>query len=244
MTIRRATLLPCLLLLMAPVLPTAGQQVTAGDSPSTPGLVAPQPAENEAIAYLRLAEQKNRETKSLTADFEQTRIDNIFGDEVKSTGRFWYQDPEKFHAEYSYEGTSEKIWMRDSRMIQYIPQMSQVDIVTLQRGDQAPIHQMLLGFGAEVEKILGVFDVSLAEEDRPGLHGIAFDSKDLGRSLEFHTISIYFEKEEVVPRVIVAEASDNTFVIEMKNIRFNPRINERVFNPQWPDDVVVNVHGR
>jgi outer membrane lipoprotein-sorting protein len=217
--------------------------ISTASAASASVVVAP-PAKEEdpALAFLHRAEARNASTKSLSATFSQTRVDNAFLDEVTSEGEFWYREPAQFRASYKDENSSE-LWMVDGRIIVYVPEIAQVDIITPRQGNRAPIHQMLLGFGTRVEQILSVFDVSMAPEQRPGLLGIEFESRDLARSLEMERITIYFDEERAEPRVIVAQADDSTITIDLKSIKFNPSINDAVFEPSWPDSAFVIEHG-
>lgn len=206
------------------VLPAAGEEEKS-------------PAES-AVEFLRKLEEKNKEIESLHAGFDQVRIDSIFLDEVKSSGHFWYQAPGKFRASYDSRHPSE-IWIFEDHTINYIPSIEQVEIYPLPKGDDAPINQMLLGFGVQTERILEVFDVKALPREEDGLLRIEFLSKDLERSLFFSRIVIHFEEEEVQPRVLILEDDQSEITVTLREIIRNPEIEASRFEPSWPEDAEV-----
>lgn len=246
---RIAPICSLLLILIPALVPAQYDPMTApvatAETDTSTSVAAPKidPAKREAaLAFLRRVEKKNSETKTLSASFTQQRVDKVFGDEVSSEGQLWYRSDGRFRASYRDENPSE-LWMTGDKLYNYVPTIRQVDVVTLETGAKAPIHQMLLGFGAQVDKILEVFDVSTIPAGK-GQVAIQFDSKDPGRSMEFTRIAIRFDEGKMEPRTIIAEDDSNTITVSMKDIRFNPKIDEKTFEPKWPDGVEVVEHGK
>lgn len=238
-----------LLMAALAVTPVAGvSQMMAPPAPApteakeTPG-VDRNASRNKALAFLKRVEEKNQDTKTLQAKFTQVRMNATFLEEVKSEGEFWYSAPNRFHAKYKSENDSE-LWMTADQYVEYIPSLRQVDVIPLQQGEDAPINQLLLGFGVKVDEIRKLFDVSMGEPVGQGTVTVNFQSKDLDRTMSFQTIAITFDEETALPRRIVLEdvQSDLT-TLEFQSIKFNPGIDERVFEiPKWPKRVTVNYH--
>jgi len=198
------------------------------------------PADNDpaAVEFLRSVQQANEELQTLRAKFDQTRIDLTFGDSIESKGEFWYRAPDLFRASYDAEHSSE-IWMMDGQLISYVPANEQVEIIKLKQGEDAPINQLLLGFGVQVDKILEIFDVRLLESEDDDIASVEFVSKDLARSLEYETITIDFDREDKEPRALKLFQLDNEVTVELKSVKINDDIDDDVFKTNWPDDAEV-----
>jgi outer membrane lipoprotein-sorting protein len=217
----------------------------------TPAEAVPPPAErleipapNPAIEFLKRVESANQETKTLYAEFEQTREDAMMARKIKSSGKFWYRAPNNFYAEYETEYSS-RVWIDGKQAVEYIPRLKQVDIAEVEQGEDAPITQVLLGFGVKVERILRLFEVNELPSPKPDQTAIEFLSKDPGRTMEFDRIVVHFDTKSASPRTLEMEDETGPRVIELKTVRINPSIRDSVFElPKWPDDVEVNRYGR
>jgi outer membrane lipoprotein-sorting protein len=207
---------------------------------STTDTLAVAPVEDGALAFLRRLELQNKGTKTLTAKFEQVRVDPTFDDKVQSDGQFWYRAPNSFHAAYQSEHSSQ-IWMDGKRYVEYIPSMKQVDIIPMEQGEDAPISQLLLGFGLEVSRIQSLFRVTGLEPSAPGRTTIRFDSMDLDRTMNYGWIIVHFDTESMQPRVIeLFEDEETTVRLELKEVEVNPTLKDSLFAlPTWPADVDV-----
>lgn len=209
---------------------------------------ATQPATNQqateeksrALQFLEGLEDKYSNTKSLRAEFDQLRIDHGLMNEVESSGRFWYRAPDQFHAVYESGESNEKIWMRDGELITYVPELEQVEIIPQEQGEDAPMNQLLLGFGLKTEKIQDLFEVSISEKETPKDQiAIAFKSRDLNRSMGYETITIFFSREEKQPKRIILEDPQSTTTVNLRKVQVNPKIKDSVFETKWPDDADV-----
>ncbi len=225
-----------------------GQEATTptlalADAPSTATIAAQQPGDSPEVAFLRLIEAKNGETRSLQAEFTQTRVDRVFSDEVVSEGEFWYEAPGLFRASYKGDKDSgsedSDIWMKDNKLISYTPSLRQVEIVQQAAGDRAPVNQLLLGFGVKVERIQRLFEVQPAAKPRPGTTGIRFVSRDVDFSLGYDSITVYFDTTRREPQIILLEQEDQEITVELKKVRMNPQIKPSVFETKWPKNVEI-----
>lgn len=208
--------------------PAPAQQQARGQSPTR----------EQAIEFLRKVEKKNEELKSLSAEFDQLRVDPIFLDEVESKGKFWYRAPGEFRATYDARHPAE-IWIFPDHLINYSPSIKQVDIIPLEQGDDAPINQMLLGFGVKTENILEVFDVGLKDAEKEDQIAIEFHSRDLERSLFYNRIVIHFQKESAQPAKLFLEDGESEITVTIREVKQNPELDPALFEPKWPDDVEV-----
>jgi len=197
--------------------------------------------QTEAIALLTRLEKQNEATRTLTGAFDQFRTDGTFGDKVKSTGKFWYRAPSSYYAEYETEHPS-KVWSDEKRLVEYIPSMKQVDVIPMDKGEDAMLTQVLLGFGVKVERILRLFDVAMVAPTSEDVLSVEFLSKDLDKTLDINRIVVSFDEKTLQPRVIEMEDSMNTRVIQLKDVKVNPSIKDSVFEiPKFsPDKVDIN----
>ncbi len=199
--------------------------------------------EEPAISFLRTLEKKNSETKSLQAEFDQVRIDRTLFEEVKSQGRFWYQAPGSFRADY--EATDGKsinttIWMTKGKVVSYTPELEQVEVIRQDASDDAPVNQMLLAFGVETEKILSQFEVVVDEEKSTDDRiAIQFKSRKPELTMGYETIVVTFDREKVEPKEILLSNEGEELRLQLNKTKINPSIKDDVFEMTWPDDVDV-----
>ncbi|MCC5877736.1 MAG: outer membrane lipoprotein carrier protein LolA [Candidatus Sumerlaeia bacterium] len=233
----RFTMFLALLLLGSPLV-AVSQMTGPQPAPAPQPAQAQSPTRGEAIEFLQKVERKNEEIKSLSAEFEQLRVDPIFHDEVESKGKFWYRSPGEFRASYDSRHPAE-IWIFPDHLINYSPSIKQVDILPIEQGENAPINQMLLGFGVKTESILEVFDVGLIEAEKDGQVAIEFHSRDLDRSLYYRRIVIHFQEENAEPAKLFLEDGESEITVTIRGVKQNPDLDAALFTPKWPDDVEV-----
>ncbi len=228
----RPFLIFTILLVLAGMIPPAAGQQAPAEAP---------PVANPAIDFLAKVEARNEAVETLQAEFHQTRYDQLFDHLVESDGKFWYEATGRFRASYESEADSE-IWMVDNKLIEYVPDIDQVSIVHQREGDEAPINQLLLGFGIEVERILARFEVRQLADGEEGRVAIEFLPRDPDLAMGYTRIVVHFDEETVEPRTIELEDEQNEVTVELKRVRLNAEINESVFEPKWDDDAEVLVY--
>lgn len=194
---------------------------------------------NRAIEILRQLEEKNRDLKTLHGRFVQIRFNPMFDDRTRSTGEFWYTQPSKFRADYN-EPSPAQFFMLGNMMYFYTPEIKQVDRVRIDAGDEGPINYMLVGFGIETERILEVFNVRVLDDQSTETEVvIEFISKDTDRTLDFQTIVVTFDREELIPRHMFLQETEDELTIELLEVTVNPEIPSSRYDLDFPDDVTV-----
>lgn len=249
MIARRTTRALAALSLSALLLARSPQAQDAAASPTTAtttlATATPVPPD-AARGFLQGLEEKNAATKSLRAKFTQLRIDESFLDEVRSSGEFIYLAPSRFRADYAGEGgkiASSTVFITGDKMYNYVPEQRQVDVVELPKGNSAAVHQLLLGFGVKVDKILEVFDVRQVREDvPPGKVRIEFASRDRKRTLNYAKVTITFDGIQQLPELLVLEDAESRTTISLSGIELNPALDEGLFVPTFPAGVDVIEH--
>lgn len=197
----------------------------------------------QALAFLERVEQKNKEMTGFTAKFTQERVNaGLMEDSVGTHGRFWYEAPDKFRA--NYEGaddsvSSSRIWMMEGKLFRYVPDLEEVEILHFEEGEEAPINQFLLGFGVKVDEIVKLFDVAVTSQKNNSIT-ISFTSKDIDRSMGYNVIRVAFDEETIKPKKLVLEDSGQMITIRLKEVELNAEINESIFKTDWPEDVDIS----
>ena len=163
----------------------------------------------------------------------------MFSEEIHSDGKFWYDKPNKFRCDYATPSPAE-FYLLDGKIYFYSAENKQVDTSSVATGENAPINEMLVGFGLETERILEVFDVeALEKESDAKTLVIRFTSKDNQRTRDFNTVTIWCDREAREPRRLEMQEVEDLVKIELKTIRTNPEIDPAIFQPDFPDDVTI-----
>jgi len=201
------------------------------------------------VAFLRRVEQKNKELQTLYGKFRQLRVNPMFLEEIKSRGEFWYAKPSKFRCDYATETepepTESRFYLLGDQGLYYTPDLNQLEKFRLTGGgDDAPINQMLVGFGVKTEKVLEVFNVRFADNQPAGGKQtvLEFISKDLERSMDFRKITVTFDTEKLEPRRLVMEEEQDVVEIDLEKIEVNPKIPDSRFEQDFPEGVEVIEH--
>lgn len=218
----------------------AESDVEAAKPETKQGSVAPEKAGDPAIELLRKIEEKNEDLKTLHGTFDQVREVVMFSERTESSGEFWYTKPNLFRCDY-FEPSAAQFYMVNNTGYFYSPENKQLDKFTMESGDEAPINEMLVGFGLKTEKILEYFSVQLAPQqpEDSDLMTIDFISNDKNRTLDFQKITITFDEEDLEPRRIVMQEAEDLVEITLKKIKKNAEIPAKTYETDFGDDVTV-----
>lgn len=209
---------------------------------ATPGEAYTTDTAAQGKDILRLLEAKYKETKTFTGEFEQLKVSEMFLEEIRSEGRFWYEKPGKFRCEYLPPNEQVNLILDDVAYM-YIPEIKQVEVYRF-KSEDSPIkklNQMLLGFGVSVEDVLEVYHVrSLPEEETGDLFALHFKPRSKEEGLNFESIKLWVKKKNLVPaRLLFLEPGGDTTRIELEKVEFNRKIKPSVFKPDFPEDAEV-----
>lgn len=193
--------------------------------------------------FLRQLEEKHAETTTVRASFDQLRVDPNFLDEVRSAGTFLYEAPSRFRADYAGDkgGVSgSTIWIVEDKFWHYVPEIKQVDVATLPKGDSASVNQILLGFGVKTEKILEFFSVRMLEEDVPeGRTRLEFKSLDRDKTLQYDRVEITFDDRTLLPESLLLFDIDSETTLTLRGIELNTPIPADTFKVTLPPDTEI-----
>jgi outer membrane lipoprotein-sorting protein len=228
-----------------------GTTLLVAGAPVLSTFVGAQPAETiqpidensprqQAIRFLAEMERANENVTTLQAEFTQVRQNQMYLEEAHSNGEFYYSKPNRFRCNY-FKPSDAEFYILDNTAYFYTPDLKQVEKLNLGDNEQAPIHQMLVGFGLSLKSILEVFDPAVipVEGQEPNLLTIEFVSKDQERTLNFRSIQVTFDTEKKEPRqLFIVEDEDEVRVTLVKIMKNNP-IDAKVFELNFPSDVDI-----
>ncbi len=229
-------LIPLLILLLSAIAATClSQETRSADLLSTDTALS-------AVAVLEKLEEKYRETRTFEGEFTQLKVSQLFLEEIKSRGSFWYEKPGRFRCEYDPPNVQVNLVLNDTAYI-YIPDIKQVEIYRF-HSDGSPVgklNQMLLGFGVSVKDVQSVYNVTrIQDQETPGSWALLFRPVKPEEGLSFDAIRLWINRESLQPEKIIFDESggDRTEIL-MQNIRFNRSIKDTLFKPEFPKDAEI-----
>ncbi|MGF1573244.1 MAG: outer membrane lipoprotein carrier protein LolA [Sumerlaeia bacterium] len=226
------------LIMMFVLLTASWSSVLNGQDEITP--IDENSPRQQAINFLTLMERENEGLETLYAEFTQVRTNQMFLEEINSTGEFYYSKPNRFRCNYSKPSDAE-FYILDNMAYFYTVELKQVEKIPLNDGDQAPIHQMLVGFGLSMSSILDVFDPEVAEIQLggPQFKTIIFNSKDEERTMGFRSIQVTFDSEKMEPKKLLIQEGDDEVSVTLEKIVKNKEIKDEVYALNFPNDVEI-----
>lgn len=194
------------------------------------------------VNWLKKLEDKHQETRTFTGEFDQLMKSELFLEEIESEGKFWYEKPGRFRCEYEPPNEQVNLVVDDLAYV-YIPEIKQVEIYHFDRGESGVkrINRMLLGFGISVEEVLDVYEVRFVpEEETENTVSLYFKPRKEGQGVDFKAAKLWVDKKSLLPQklVFLQEGGDKT-IITLKDIKFNKKIKQSLFKPDFPRDAEV-----
>jgi outer membrane lipoprotein-sorting protein len=202
---------------------------------------------SQGVELIRRLEAKYMKTMTFYGEFNQTKVSKLFLEEIRSKGKFWYQKPGKFRCEYLPPNAQVNLLLDDVAYV-YIPDIKQVEVYHFKTEDSPvkKLNQMLLGFGVSVKDVLEVYDVhSLPREDTEDSFSLLFKLKKKEEGINFESINLSVRKKDLLPLklVFIEPGAGNTegdkTEILLKSVKFNEKIDESFFKPDFPKDAEV-----
>jgi outer membrane lipoprotein-sorting protein len=217
---------------------TIASGVTAENTPTTDTAV-------RGRELLTLLETRYKETQTYQGEFDQVKKSEVFLEEVRSKGKFWYQRTGRFRCEYLPPNAQVNLIL-DNMAYMYIPEIKQVEIYHFKSSDSPvkKLNHMLLGFGASVKDVLEVYDVRwLQEEETPEAFALIFKpihQSTTEEEFQFEAIKIWVKKDALLPsRLVFIETGGDRTEVTLTNVEFNKKIKDSVFKPDFPKDAEV-----
>lgn len=224
----------------SPTVTITSTTVTAGASPTSPALTS----DPVAVKWLRTLEERHRDHRRALGEFTQVKKDPVFLEEIRSTGKFYYERPNRFRCDYDQDKPDEACTsLVDGDIVTlYFPKQKEMDRYRLSReaGDIGEVNQMLLAFGVEADKVLKHFTVANDPKTSANIVRLIFVSKAPRQEQPFVQFVLELSKPDLTPKgfEIVGGEGDRT-VVTVTKITWNPTLPPDIFRLNPPKDVEI-----
>jgi outer membrane lipoprotein-sorting protein len=199
---------------------------------------------------LRALETRHASVVTVKGSFDQLKISEIFLEEIRSKGTFWYQKPDLFRCDYEPPDEMTNLILKDAIYV-YVPSIEQCEIYRFrseQERDQQ-LHSMVLGFGFKTDELLEAYAVtssedggSLADElgktgqaggDTALLHLVPLPG--LEDTSPFTSLKLWINKGSLLPeKVSFEDYNGDKTMIELRSIDLNAAVDAKQFVPSFP----------
>jgi len=208
--------------------------------PTSPGLAGNLAAEK----WLRTLEQRHRDHRRASGDFTQTKKDPVFLEERRSTGKFYYERPNRFRCDYDQDKPDEACTtLVDGDLVSvYFPKQKEMDRYRLSREGSGigEVNQMLLAFGVETDKVLKHFTVVSDPATTANVVRLTFVPKAPREERPFEQFILELSKPDLTPkRFDIIGGEDDHTVVTITTITWNPSLPPDIFRLNVPKDVEI-----
>ncbi|KPL12050.1 hypothetical protein AMJ85_02220 [candidate division BRC1 bacterium SM23_51] len=230
-----------------------GSNVDAGESPkstTSPTVAAPSPTtgtiESDPVAekWLRALEERHRDHRRASGEFDQVREDPVFLEKNEWKGRFCYERPSRFRCDYT-EPEASTHTVIGNIATSYFPAFKQVEEYRLSREGSGigEVNHMLLAFGIETDKILKHFVVTNDPAAVANSLRLSFVPKAPPEERPFKQFILEMSEPDLTPKrfEIIGDGDDWTTVV-IREIKWNPMLPPETFRLKFPRDVEKIVH--
>ena len=194
-------------------------------------------------------ESASARLETMTADFVLTKVMALFDEEVKSSGKFYYKEPDKLVME-TLEPDKQTLIINGSEVMMYYPEMKQIHKLSIENGKN--MEALFIGFGGSVSSIREHFMVDI-DKIEPGesdnqlytlslvpREGSPAANPSLG--LDKILLTVSSDRWHPVSSEIVQKNEDRA-IYEYSGRKFNETVSDERFDFVPPQDTEVIVHG-
>ncbi len=202
------------------------------------GLQAGPLAPAEVKALLERIRAKRAAAPQMQADFQEERSVRLMNKPISSTGKVWFQKPDKFRREV--QGGSPSITVSDGRQLWiYYPKFKSAEHYSL--GKRSPLDAGLAALTAalNLENVEGNYQIKASKEETGYELQLAPRNPSLKRLLQSFTIrmnaDLQVERTEMVQpkgdRIVTKYANESRTPIEPSKFEFTPPAGTDVTTP-------------
>lgn len=196
----------------------------------------------DASGVVRLVQNFYEQTKSLQANFKQTRYTRLYDRYDRAEGKVVFKKPGKMRWDYGKPNGQVFVTRRDKLLIYQPPEAGEKQGQLIERAlgdDQLPAAFSFLTGGGNLEKD---FDVRLLEHDNANFQGgyvlqlVPRKPNPNYEQLVFYVRALKSGTKQaaVVQRVLIIDAEGNRNRFDFSNIRFNRDVPDRRFEFRVP----------
>ncbi|MFW6255898.1 MAG: LolA family protein [Candidatus Sumerlaeota bacterium] len=225
------------------------RSLQAQDTPSTATLASDDRSSTAAVEVLKQIEKRHGDFKTLVARFEQIRIQEEFGDEIRSEGRLYLKMPGSLRCEYESPEPSVLLFT-DNTFYQYVPVIQQVDKYRYNKTQGEQMFELLmLGFGVSSDSILESYVVKrLDPEEKPwavkeDVYGLSFRPLKENILRDYSRILVWIAKDDLLPvyvRLLDSVGSETN--VDIKQVEQDVPVSTEIFQPDFSKGVDIIDH--
>jgi outer membrane lipoprotein carrier protein len=224
----------------APALHAAAPPPAAGSARvCPPDAAAPPPARSDGVTtegVLKRMEEAGRGLVALRADFRQERTYALFGEKRVSSGTIRYKKPGMMRWEYR-EPDRTAIFLKEGRALMYMPEIAQVQRISLARDRKT--ESLLIGFGNTAEEITRNFEAE-ASAGPDGMPVLDLVPRSADLASHFRRLRLVIDPARWIPvRSERFEAGGDTTVFIFSNVTTDAPIDDAEFDFRIPPGTEV-----
>lgn len=190
------------------------------------------------LALLQRLEAFQRDMNWVQAEFEQTRLDVLFNESVKSRGKLWFDKPSAFRCDYT-DRDPMTVLVVDKSVYFYSPSLEQADkweFDTIEERDRQ-MHQLMIAFGFKTEDLLARYRIHSSEDEagpaqeleaeaakagwKPGEKALLIvePRPEFAAEAAFRQLKVYIDKAALLPQKIwYRDPADAEMTLDIKSI--------------------------
>lgn len=202
------------------------------------------------LELLRSLETRHASVVSVRGEFDQLKVSDIFLEEIRSKGTFWFKKPDLFRCDYQPPDEMTNL-IREDAIYVYVPELEQCEIYrfTSDRERNQQLHSMVLGFGFKTADLVEAYEIQSSEDARPLREELAEAGQAadeigllelkprpaLADTSPFTRLKLWIDKDRLLPeKVWFEDYNGDQTTLEIRTIELNPTIDPDLFEPSFP----------
>lgn len=225
------------------------ETVREGSGPIAPA-VAAAPVTPATLALLRALETRHASVVTVRGSFDQLKVSEIFLEEIRSKGTFWYQKPDLFRCDYEPPDEMTNLILKDAIYV-YVPELEQCEVYRFssdQERDQQ-LHSMVLGFGFKTDDLLEAYSIVSSEDEGPARDELTQAARKPAEAALLHlkplpgledtspftNLKLWIDKGSLLPeKVSFEDYNGDKTTIDLRSVDLNVAVDAKKFVPSFP----------
>lgn len=202
------------------------------------------------LALLRELETRHASVTAVRGEFDQLKVSEIFLEEIRSEGTFWFKKPDLFRCDYEPPDEMTNL-IREDAIYVYVPELEQCEVYRFasdQERDQQ-LHSMVLGFGFKTVELVEAYEIESSEDAGPLREELAESGESveetalleltprpaLADTSPFTRLKLWIDKERLLPeKVWFEDYNGDQTTLEIRTIELNAPVDPKLFVPSFP----------
>jgi outer membrane lipoprotein-sorting protein len=231
-----------------PAIPEEKELLTVREDDPAPAPAGVVPA--ETLALLNEIEKRHASVVTVKGSFDQLKVSEIFLEEIRSKGTFWYRKPDQFRCDYEPPDEMTNLILRDAIYV-YVPAIEQCEVYRFasDRERDQQLHSMVLGFGFKTKELLEEYTVRSSANAEDLREELVKAGRDPGQAAILHLtplpafedsspfteLKLWIDKARLLPeKVWFEDYNGDRTTIEIRSIDLNTAVDPSLFTPSFP----------